>query len=270
MNTLQGYGYPSKVAKGQLTVTEKWEIVPESLDTTDIAVRLEAPARFNKLRVSNSYVGIVAREGRLIASEITVTDVASDSIVLWKGGNFIHELGIRDTVPYIYTRKNHKDCLQAYYLNTEDYSKPDDAVFDGLYIGKFSAYIRGQGKAVIAFTEFAENRNLNLFSGGIDVDTDSEIPYFFLATNLCNSVLGSPENPIDGERISGKTIRVLDPTAKKGKKGRAPLSHNSVIHYYADSMPEPVLPNTPHSILAIPYPRVSLAERLELAKAILQ
>lgn len=199
--------------------------------TSDIGIRLTDVDQdyYKDLSVSGHYVGLeVRKESNYFAGVTTTVNPESDHIVLWKGKQVFEYLDCTDTNPYVYSDENHKDLVQAYHLSTVTY-KHLVSPFVGLTIGYMRARVVGKDKSGLVFSEICGYENFDLFGKGVDYDCDDRAsPYLINSINGVNWVIGSPEYPLDPQRISNKGIRIA------GVKKNSPPSRNIVIHAYPD------------------------------------
>ena len=209
---------------GRLTELYTLDTEGREFDPTDIA--LECNKEFEgypAVWLDKAYIGIRNRAEFLIIGALVSTNIASDHVASGAGNVSIDTAIMEDTLPYLYTRKNHKDLFQFYnYCNTTH--KLLDTPISGVHIKNLTAIIRGNDKVVLQNTETCGYNNFVLFEEGVTVSSDNPEQFLINTMNAVDWVIGSPAYPVDPLLISNAIIRILG--VKKGSKP----SHNITIH----------------------------------------
>lgn len=171
--------------------------------------------------------------GGWYSPKVSVIDPKCDGINTWTGDININRLRVTHGNPLPYSRHCHPDVFQAFAMdaithkkNTFDveYITIDQAK---VYIPKGNPHVRG-----FMFTEICRYKRIFLFPHGLDyIHLDSSGPWFLQMTNVTDCVIGSPNNPIDGDRTSGLGIRIG--VAKEGVE----LPSNNIKIYTKGNVP---------------------------------
>lgn len=198
-------------------------------DTSDIALIISEKFMYvaKHLEVNDAYIGVQIRTPSTFINKLAIDGCASDSLVSRTGGVHINELVIGDKVPYTYTRINHKDLVQVYNYDSVRNMLINRPVV-GFRVDSFKAVMSGNDKFIFHFTEICGYSKVRLFSRGCRVIQEgvTNNDYLISSTNADDWIIGSPDFPLDPERISNKIIRI------NGKKAGSKPSRSLVIHSY--------------------------------------
>lgn len=218
----------NKAVRGKLTESDA-ACIDAAIDPTDIALSIEEATVIDSLSVSHGFIGARVRGGfPFNARKLVISDVKNDALQCWSARVSIEYLDITHNSPCIYGDGNHPDCAQFFAKSLKTFKLT--SLFKDLYIGYAKCKVvcddERDKKNGFIFSEICTYENINLFSLGIDFDSNSSAPYFLDMTNATNAVIGSELQPIDPERVSHKAIRIG--STKKG----VPKSRDVTIHAY--------------------------------------
>ena len=193
-------------------------------DNTDIPLQIIKSMEEDYIEISDCYMGIQHRQGKLKSQSVRIESVINDGYAIWQGEPEIDYLYISHDLDFRYTNSNHSDCFHA---QRNLYKK-------NIIIKACELELKGQGsqdKGKFMFSEIGVNDSCRFFENGIIVKDHGRFKNktpLINSLNFRNSSFGSPKNPIDGKEIGESSIRIMK------RKPRSPKSFNNVIHCYSD------------------------------------
>jgi len=193
-------------------------------DTRDIPLRITSDLITDMIEISDCYMGIQHRAGKLIADKVTVQSFVNDGVGAWYGAVDIGTFHALHDLDYQYTRSNHSDCWHWQTDKDKSHVRIRRAILE--LSGKNS-----QDKGKFIASETAINDHFKLFENGFIIVDNGQFKSKIPAVNLnnCrNSEFGSPACPLDGRLLNHTAFRVM------GRKRGSPRSINNVIHIYDD------------------------------------
>ena len=214
------------IRKGRVTDTVKSQLYSKEprYDNTDIPLQLFKDMDEEYIKISDCYLGVQHRQGKLKVKSVRIESFINDGYALWQGEPEIEFLYINHDLDFRYTRSNHSDCFHAQTnLNKKN-----------IIIKQVELELKGKGsqdKGKFMFSEVGVNESCRFFEDGVIIKDHGR---FKNKTPLINSLsfkntqFGSPENPIDGRKIGASSIRIMR------RKPNSPKSSNNVIHCYSD------------------------------------
>jgi len=193
-------------------------------DDTDIALDIRNGLRDRIIKATDAYIGVCYRKGELSCGNMRIERVVNDALIVHTGGVFIDRLKINHNLNYFYSKRNHADSIHFQTSNEKN-----GVVIN--YVDIKSSGEGGEDKGHVMSSEIGDCCNFKMFRDGFFLQSKSKAPALnFLQAR--ESIIGSPQNPIDPKKINRLSIRVM------ARKSGTLRTENLVIHVYPDQKVE--------------------------------